>query len=227
MTDPTHGAEPTGQGEHVVRQGEDIHSIAWRYGIDANELWEHDGNAALREQRRGGVLLPGDLVTVPSPLERPSFRVSPGASHRFKAAVPGYNVHLRLDDDGTPRANVRYTADADGVTHEGSTDGEGNVSIPVRPATRFVILTLHLEDDRGEPYEEVMRLQLGGLDPSDGVTGMQARLRNLGHSPGAIDGEIGPRTRRAIQDFQREEGMEPTGELDDATRSRLDERHDA
>ncbi len=216
---------PVGEGEHVVRSGEDLHSIAWRYGVDPRALWEHPSNAALRERRREGVLLPGDLVTVPAPRERASFAVRPGGSHRFSATVPRHELRLSLEEDGTPQANLRYTVVADGVTAEGTTDGQGQLVLSVRPSTRFVTLTLHEQED-GHPFDSVMRIELGGLDPGEDLTGVQARLRNLGHSPGPIDGELGPRTRRAIESFQRAEGLEPSGELDDATRERLAERHE-
>jgi len=221
---PDHRSDPVGEGEHVVRAGEDLHSIAWRHGVDPTALWEHEGNAALRRQRSEGVLLPGDLLTIPTPAERASFPVSPGEQRRFKAQIPGHELQLALQEDGQPQANVRYTAEADGVRHEGSTDGGGHLTVPVRPWTRYVMLTLHEEVD-GETYDQRMRVEVGGLNPADDLTGVQARLRNLGHSPGAADGELGPRTRRAIADFQRAEGLEATGELDDATRDRLSERH--
>jgi hypothetical protein len=219
-------AGPTGEGEHVVRQGEDLHSVAWRYGVDPTQLWDHQGNAALRDKRKAGVLLPGDLVTIPTPLERPSFSVSPGGTHRFKAMVPRHELRVALEQGGEPRADIPFTAEVDGVTHELTTDGQGNVVVPVGPSTRFVTLTLHEEDEDGNIHDENMRIELGGLDPNDNLTGVQARLRNLGHSPGAVDGEFGPRTKRAIEDFQRDEGLEITGQLDDDTRSRLAEQHE-
>jgi hypothetical protein len=195
--------------------------------VDPADVWDHSGNADLRERRAEGTLLPGDLVTIPTPMERPSFAVSAGNSYRFTAMVPLHDLHLALTEGGEAQANTRYTAECDGVRHEGTTDGSGHVTIPVRPSTRFVTLTLHHEAGEGEDegHDEVLRIEVGGLDPGDELTGIQARLRNLGHSPGPIDGEMGPRTRRAIETFQRDEGLQVTGELDDETMQRLDDRH--
>lgn len=45
----------------------------------------------------------------------------------------------------------------------------------------------------------------------------QARLRELGHDPGGVDGAYGPRTRAAIEAFQGAKGIPVTGVPDDAT----------
>jgi peptidoglycan hydrolase-like protein with peptidoglycan-binding domain len=37
----------------------------------------------------------------------------------------------------------------------------------------------------------------------------------------SFDGEFGPQTRRSLKRFQEKEGLEPTGEVDDATLARL------
>ena len=50
------------------------------------------------------------------------------------------------------------------------------------------------------------------------VARAQAALDWLGHSPGLIDGKLGPRTSSAVMDFQRSQGIAaPTGRLDDET----------
>ena len=49
----------------------------------------------------------------------------------------------------------------------------------------------------------------------------QAMLRARGVDPGPIDGQWGPRTAQAVQQFQRDQGLETTGELDDATLAAL------
>lgn len=53
---------------------------------------------------------------------------------------------------------------------------------------------------------------------------IQTRLNALGYDAGAPDGVVGPRTRRAIADFQVSIGEDPTGSLDEAQLAALYER---
>ena len=52
------------------------------------------------------------------------------------------------------------------------------------------------------------------------MTAQQA-LKDKGHDPGTIDGQMGPRTRAALADYQKAEGLKQTGRLDDETRTKL------
>ncbi|WP_455221408.1 peptidoglycan-binding domain-containing protein [Kaarinaea lacus] len=47
------------------------------------------------------------------------------------------------------------------------------------------------------------------------------QLLNKGYNPGPIDGLMGKKTRKAIENFQWDAGLRITGELDDATRKSL------
>jgi len=49
----------------------------------------------------------------------------------------------------------------------------------------------------------------------------QIRLERWHFSCGTIDGEFGPRSRRAVTQFQKHHGLETTGLLDDVTRLKL------
>jgi len=69
--------------------------------------------------------------------------------------------------------------------------------------------------------EETYELQLGHLDPHDSPSGIQQRLRALGFYFGAVDEEIGPQTQAAIRRFQTKQGLEVSGEADDATTDAL------
>jgi peptidoglycan hydrolase-like protein with peptidoglycan-binding domain len=70
-----------------------------------------------------------------------------------------------------------------------------------------------------------MRFDLAHLDPHVEVTGAQQRLRNLRHYAGKVDGDLGPRTEAALRAFQRDNGLEETGKLDDATCDALRSKH--
>jgi peptidoglycan hydrolase-like protein with peptidoglycan-binding domain len=53
------------------------------------------------------------------------------------------------------------------------------------------------------------------------VMAAQQALKDKGHDPGMIDGKMGPRTRAAVADYQKAEGLKQTGRLDDETRTKL------
>ncbi len=60
-----------------------------------------------------------------------------------------------------------------------------------------------------------------------GVTRVQQRLQGLGFDPGTADGIFGPRTSRALADFQRSRNLPATGLIDEATfREALDAQID-
>src|SRR3712207_744141 len=46
---------------------------------------------------------------------------------------------------------------------------------------------------------------------SDLTREVQRRLRTLGFHPGPVDGLFGPRTERAVRDFQESRGLDPDG----------------
>jgi peptidoglycan hydrolase-like protein with peptidoglycan-binding domain len=53
------------------------------------------------------------------------------------------------------------------------------------------------------------------------VAQAQARLNTLGYSNGKPDGAMGPKTRSALRDFQKDRGIRVSGELDAATIAEL------
>lgn len=56
---------------------------------------------------------------------------------------------------------------------------------------------------------------------SDSVRAEQQALRDKGFDPGPIDGIDGPRTRAALQEFQRKQNLEADGKLGPQTRDAL------
>lgn len=53
------------------------------------------------------------------------------------------------------------------------------------------------------------------------VMSMQQALKDKGFDPGPADGRMGPRTRAALRDFQKKEGLNPTGRWDHETGGKL------
>lgn len=213
------GPETPGRGQwHRCRQGECVSSLALDNGHFWNTIWSHSANAELK-RRRGNpnVLLPGDWVHVPD--KRP--REESGNTdqhHKFLRRGERAKLRLRIMDGYEARANLPYRLTVDGQTYEGTTDADGRLecSIPGNARTG----RLHVGDD-AEDYI----LELGAVDPVSEVSGVQARLNNLGFDCGPVDGIWGPKTETALCAFQIAEGLEPTGEPDQASRAKLLEKH--
>jgi hypothetical protein len=213
-------AGPVGGGEHIVKQGECISSIARDAGHFWETIWNDAANAELREVRKDpNVLLPDDRVHVP-PI-RP--KQEPGETerrHRFIRRGEPAMLRLRVLDQDVPRADEPYTVEIDGETYRGRTDGDGHIRCPIAGNARKALLTVG-----EEPDQQSLVLTLGGVDPIDALSGIQGRLNNLGFDCGPVDNELGPQTRRALRKFQAKHGLEITGRPDKWTRSKLEKVH--
>ena len=53
------------------------------------------------------------------------------------------------------------------------------------------------------------------------IEAAQHELRSRGYEPGSADGVAGPQTRAAVQKFQADQGLSPTGALDEDTLAKL------
>jgi hypothetical protein len=77
-----------------------------------------------------------------------------------------------------------------------------------------------LAADRLQTRSDVSTVAHGGREVQiyrETLRRAQARLRDLGHYDGGVDGAYGPRTRQALEAFQRDRGVPVTGLPDYAT----------
>lgn len=206
--------------DHRVAQGECLTSIAEQYGFYWESLWNHPRNAGLQEKgRHPNTLLPGDVVHIPDKRVAKYTRRT-GARHTWKVKGIPAKLRVQIMEDDVPRRNEPFTLDIDGAITVGTTDGDGFVEANIPPRShRGVLLVGDGESERR--YD----LQLGHLDPFDTLTGVQARLSNLGFACGH-DGELDELTRDALRSFQAEHGLDLTGEPDPSTQAKLREVHD-
>ena len=61
-----------------------------------------------------------------------------------------------------------------------------------------------------------------GLPPGQIISLVQAKLQQRGYYKAAVDGTYGPMTQQAIMDFQADQGLPMTGEIDQETLNALD-----
>lgn len=203
---------------HRVREGECVSSLARDKGLFWATVWNHAQNAEIK-RRRGNpnVLLPDDWVFIPTPRPK-SESGSTDQHHKFLRQGELAKLRLRILDGYEPRANLPYRLTIDRRTFEGTTDADGRIQCSIPGNARSG--RLHIGNDVDDYI-----LELGAVDPVTEVSGIQARLNNLGFDCGPVDGRWGPKTETALSAFQIAEGLDPTGELDQVSCTRLLERH--
>ena len=205
---------------HIVRQGDSIISLSKRYGIPVDKILNHPDNSSLRERKRSAsILFPWDRITIPDK----ELKEEEGATekrHRFRCSTRTTWLKLKIFKEGEARANEPYHLIVEGQDFRGNLDGEGKLEVRVPADAHQAILCL------GEEEEEEMSLRIGYLDPVDEVRGIQERLNNLGFYCEPEDNLMGPSTEAAIALFQAEHGLEQTGQIDEATKRRIEEIQD-
>ncbi len=213
-------AQPVGIGEHVVRAGECVSSIARDHGLFWQTIWDDAQNAIVKQTRiQPNVLMPGDRLHVP-PVRR---KEEPGATelrHRFVRRGEPSHLKIRVLDQDEPRANEPFKLVIDGQQEiTGFTDPEGRLDVPIPGNAKKGELTVGVEPDL---YKAT--LNLGGLDPVATWAGVKARLKNLGFECPQT-GERDDATIDALNEFRDSEGLPKSDDIDEATRDALARKH--
>jgi peptidoglycan hydrolase-like protein with peptidoglycan-binding domain len=79
-----------------------------------------------------------------------------------------------------------------------------------------------LEEAPDQAKVEARRVEPGDRPATATVRRAQTKLERLGY-PVETDGELGEKTRTALRNFQRDRGLNATGELDQETMAALEE----
>ena len=238
---------------HLVKQGECIASIAEAYGFFWETLWNLPENLKLKQLRQEPTILQeGDVVHIPDVREKTEDR-STEARHRFvlkgvpallrlrimqpsdtaererTAEPPDQEQHEVVFEDPEPEkspsdepwSNAAYTLEVDGEWFKGMTDRDGKLEVKIRPAARSGTLIM----EPGTPRERQFTLALGHLDPATTVSGVADRLNHLGYGSVPHQNETTPELVEAIRNFQRDNGLNVTGDADKATQDKLKNLH--
>ena len=238
---------------HKVSQGECIDSIALAYGFFPSTLWIHESNSELRSLRKDpNILLPGDEVFIPD-LQPGEESGATDQRHSFlRKGVPA-KLKLRFlkpkedqeppeeddadgDDDPSnyedsepvakaqemePVSNAPFRLIIGSLTIEGQTDGDGFLEAVIPPDATEGGITF----DLGSPEERTLPLAFGQIDPVDTIVGARKRLRNLGYHCALEEDEITPELTEVLAQFQTDNQMTVSGELDSATKDKLVKIH--
>jgi N-acetylmuramoyl-L-alanine amidase len=211
---------------HTVKQGECLSSIAHAYGFPSyKDIYNHADNADFRKMRPNpNLIYPGDEIHIPDYKEPPR-SLATGKRHRIVMKQPLVKLRLMVrDSTGKSAAGCRYRLTVDSLDEQKSVPSSGIIETVVPPSATQGTLWVYWNDGDQEPAP--IELKIGHLDPPDLPTGYQARLTNLGYRRGEFSGKPGRRTRLALADFQRAEGLQVTGKADKDTCERLSKRHD-
>jgi N-acetylmuramoyl-L-alanine amidase len=240
--------------DHEIGPGDCINSIALEHGFFPDTLWNHGSNSELKQKRKDpNVLFPGDKLHIPD-IEIKEVSKATEKRHRFRRKGVPAKLHLRFlkpkdvpppeeepagggeDDCSTfnepdpakapaqemePIANAPYKLDIEGVVTEGQSDGDGQVKVSIPPNAANGIITFY----PGKPEERVIPLSLGGMDPVDTIIGARKRLDNLGYRCSTQENEVTPELKDAVAGFQKDNDLDVNGELNDATKDKLKEKH--
>ncbi|HWL89472.1 MAG TPA: peptidoglycan-binding protein [Polyangiaceae bacterium] len=205
--------------KHIAEQGDCVASIAAQYGTTPDRILNLEDNKEFLQKRKDpNVLFRGDVVSVPRDPNTETVPTETSQTFRLSGRTTRLKICLR-DCLNLPRKNVSYRLVIGDKEVVGKTDEKGNIDQPIlaelKDATLFV-------DGGEEPFD----VHIGAIDPVDELTGVQARLNNLGYDAGPEDGVLGPQTEAAVRAFQFAQGFEESGKPDSATQKALLKVHE-
>jgi hypothetical protein len=206
------------QDKHTVSPGDSIPSLAHDNGHFWETLWNHPANAALKAKRKNpNILAPGDEVFIP-PIRVQDHSGATDARHSFKRKGIPAKLKMQLFLLGEPRRNEPYTLILDGEMIKGTTDGDGNLEHFIPPNCKGGVIKLNAG-------KEEYPVRVGHLNPIDTISGLKQRLNNLGYYCGDESDDETEQFKQAVVQFQGDQKLKQTGELDAATRGKIESLH--
>jgi len=207
---------------HTVQQGDWLAKIARQYGFrDWRTIYNHPDNTELRRLRPNpNLLYPGDRIYIPEK-EIGEVTCATEIRHRFQLRSQRESLSIRIwpstnpIDKNSPRPAkaMEYRLTIGSHEFRGETNQEGLLQIAPLPP--------HASEGVLEVMGYRLRILIGHLDPVDEITGVQARLNQLGYDAGTVDGLLGPRTKAAISAFQALNDLEVDGMPNRQTKEKI------
>jgi N-acetylmuramoyl-L-alanine amidase len=209
-----------------VQQGECLSSIARKHGYASwRTIYYHPDNADFRRNRPDpNVIYPNDLLILPDVEIK---HVSRPTDQRHRFVKTSVKTRLRIlvrDEDNQPLASKRYELQVGTARHVGTTGSDGIIEHTIVADEESGSLELWISEAPAEDSRK-WELRIGHLDPVGEITGVQARLNNLGFDCGPVDGILGSKTRAATKAFQKSTGLNIDGIPGPQTKDRLKEAH--
>jgi hypothetical protein len=199
---------------YVIRQGDYLLKVAYKFGFEADPVWNDPSNDDLRKLRPNpNILLAGDILHIPDQVDKKaaSFDLAIGSTNTFVAPPPPtVTVTVQfVDGDDAVYASKAYTIEELDQLTGLKADGQGVVTFeaPVTLDEATLVFT-----ESGETWV----LAIGELNPIDSLSGMLQRLKSLGEVDGATEFDENDPTNNfdVLRDGLRSL-KEPAGDGDD------------
>lgn len=212
--------------DYTVVSGDCLSSIAARFRLPSwKTIYDLPENAEFKRKRPNpNLIYPGDLLKIP--VDDPKTE-KVQTDQKFKFKLVGEKVKLVIylkDDKGKGVSGKKFKLEVgDDFEKEGKTSGDGKIDVEIPGDENAGSLHLWLTDGK-EDSPVIFPLEIGALDPIEEITGVKARLANLGYQPGAIDDADNDEYKAAVREFQQKNSITPVnGTVNDTTRSKLKE----
>src|SRR5580658_7026888 len=139
---------------YVIKQGDYLAALAYRFGFDANAVWNDDKNAELRQARPNpNVLYPSDILYIPDQVDKKPVMhtLTTGATNPFVGPDPPTITltHKFVGFAPTTYASKAYTVqELDQLTGlQSDENGVVTFQAPVTLSTATIVFT-----DTGESW---------------------------------------------------------------------------
>lgn len=212
--------------DYIVVKGDCLSSIAHKFNLPSwKTIYNHPDNAEFKKKRPNpNLIYPGDALKIPQ--EPKGVDVATGQKHRFKTKVDSVKLVLRLkDDEDNALSNKKFKLVVGEFVKEGQTNGDGEVSENIPPEETGGTISLWLDGD--DKPELIMPLEIGALDPIETLSGVKARLANLGYNPGPVDeDDTNEQYKESVRQFKVKNAIDPPDEsMDDSTRNAIKDKY--
>jgi hypothetical protein len=167
---------------YVVKQGDYLARLAYKFAFDADTVWNDLKNADLRKVRPNpNILWPTDILYIPDQGNKQpvTHHLTTGATNSFVTTDPPTGtVCFRLVGaaPSTYASKAYKVQELDQLTGL-VTDKDGVATFPAPVTLRMATVVF---TESGETYA----LSLGAIDPINTLSGVFQRLRNLGYIGG-------------------------------------------
>lgn len=117
------------------------------------------------------------------------------------------------------KGNVEKPAEEPKMEIPESVSATGEITTNVEPANMVASEVIPPTASAQQAAVKVTPLVQSAIDKTKDI---QRALKNAGFDVGTIDGKIGPKTKKAIEDFQRSKGLKVDGKVGPMTWSELE-----